>query len=71
MVGKNITFGLLIVLGFSLSGCSIFTIGAEASYCVENGADYTDAGVCDDPMTIYENRQALADLANHGSCSRR
>ena len=71
MVGKKITFVLIVTLAFLLSGCSVFTIGAEASYCVEHGADYTDAGVCDDPMTIYENRHALADLANHGSCSRR
>jgi len=70
MVGKNITFGLIVVLAFLLSGCSLLIVGKEASYCVENGADYTDAGVCDDPMTIYENRHALADLSNNGNCRR-
>lgn len=61
----------MVILMFLLSGCSLFTVGAGASYCIENGADYTDAGVCDDPMTIYENRHALADLANKSSCARR
>ena len=71
MVGKKKAFVLMVVSVFLLSGCSVFTMGSEASYCIEHGADYTDAGVCDDPMTIYENRHALADLANRGNCSRR
>lgn len=56
-------FGLI-----SLSGCSMMTVGENQSYCVENGADYSDAGLCADPMKIYENRHKLKG-ASFQECS--
>lgn len=58
---------MLLVL--MLSGCSWLTVGKEMTYCAEHGADYSDAGVCDDPMTIYQNRHALSAL-NEKGCRR-
>jgi len=68
MVGKNILLGL--VMAILLSGCSFLTVGYEQTYCAENGADYSDAGVCDDPWTVYKNRHALANLNSSRGCNK-
>ena len=65
MVGKNIILIGMTALWFS--GCSIMTIGHGETYCEERGADYADAGVCDDPWTIYKNRHELSKL-KHSRC---
>ena len=35
----------------------MISLGYEHSYCDEHGFDYTDAGVCGNPMDIYQNRK--------------
>ena len=54
---------LLIITVFSifLAGCSAkdFSLGYEKSYCEEHGCDYTDAGICGDPMEIYKYRKDI------------
>jgi len=67
MDGKKIVFAVVCATLFS--GCSATVIGAEQTYCAENGADYSDAGVCDDLITIYKNRHALAALNSKSKCS--
>jgi hypothetical protein len=61
MKTSKITLTVVILIGiFGLTGCSkMMGIGHEKSYCEENGIDYTDAGVCGDPMTIYKNRKNI------------
>lgn len=65
MDGKKIILGM--VCSFMLNGC-LLTVGYDQTYCEENGADYSDAGVCGDPMEIYENRHALAAASNRKRC---
>lgn len=58
-IGK--IFMILYILLF-LSGCGILSLGYEKSYCEENGFDYTDAGLCGNPMLIYKNRKYINNL---------
>lgn len=58
-IGKIVA--LLYILIFAC-GCSALSLGYEKSYCEENGYDYTDAGICGNPMTIYENRKYINSL---------
>lgn len=59
---KIILLKLFIVLGitFGLTGCSI---GKSRTYCEENGADYSQAGVCDSMLEILENPQQTINKA--------
>ena len=70
MSGKKILFGI-VASAFLFSGCSMMVVGHEKRYCDEHGADYSDAGVCDDVWTIYQNRHALSALASgHCGCKK-
>lgn len=47
-------------LAILVSGCTqMIAIGHEHSFCEENGYDYSDAGVCGDPLMIYKNRKRI------------
>jgi len=47
----------------ALSGCSsMFSVGKEKSYCAEFGCDYTDVGVCANPIEILENKDDLSGI---------
>ncbi len=56
---NTIIFSILLV---SLSGCvsRAFSVGEERSYCQEHGCDYTDVGVCANPIEILENKDDLS-----------
>jgi hypothetical protein len=71
MIGKKMIFiGMFASMLFT--GCTMMTVGKEKTYCQEHGADYSDAGVCDDPWTIYQNRHALSALAmGHCGCRKK
>jgi hypothetical protein len=63
MIGKIIL--ITVVSIFSLSSCSsMLGMGHEKTYCEEHGHDYSDAGVCGDPMQIYKNRKKLIKAIN-------
>lgn len=52
----------IVFVGILLSGCTqVIALGYEKPYCEENGIDYTDAGICGNPMDIYKNRKSLSD----------
>ena len=54
------TILLSIILSIILSGCGVaeyFTLGKNKSYCEEQGCDYTDAGVCENPFDILQNKE--------------
>lgn len=51
----------LILIAFIMifSGCSAkeyFTLGENQSICEEEGCDYSDAGVCLNPIDILKNK---------------
>ena len=47
---------LLFMLAFQ--GCSVLSMGSNKGQCQGN-CDYSRAGVCDDVITIYKNRNSL------------
>ena len=48
--------GVLLTLG----GCAKHMgVGYNETYCEEHGCDYSDAGVCGDPMKIYKYRKYI------------
>lgn len=68
MNGKKIIV-IPLLCAMLLNGCaSMLTVGENQTYCVENGADHTDAGICADPMEIYKNRHSLYGTSS--SCQR-
>jgi hypothetical protein len=58
-------FLLSITTVILLSGCGskFFNIGENKGYCEENGCDYSDAGVCDNPYDILLNKEKAKELA--------
>jgi PBP1b-binding outer membrane lipoprotein LpoB len=48
-----------IIVTLFLNGCvaEYFTLGKNQSYCEEQGCDYADAGVCDSPFNIIQNKE--------------
>lgn len=56
----RLIFSILIAI-LLMNGCSgrFFRVGYEKGYCEEHGYDYSDAGVCGDPMTIYKYRKYI------------
>jgi hypothetical protein len=55
----------ILIIAFS-SGCSVkefFTLGHTQSKCEEEGCDYRDAGVCDSPYNIIQNKSKANKLA--------
>ena len=63
---RSITYKIisLIFLSVLLSGCvsRLFSVGEELSYCQEYGCDYTDVGVCANPLEILENKDDLSEI---------
>lgn len=55
-----------VLLAIILNGCGVadyFTLGKNQSYCEEVGCDYRDAGVCDDPFNIIQNKAEANKVA--------
>lgn len=68
---KMFSMKMLITLGIALvfTGCSI---GKSRTYCEENGADYSQAGVCDSMLEILENpQQTISKAYKNQKCGRR
>jgi len=60
LIFKVFKISMLLAIIIIIGGCSkIISIGYEKSYCEERGIDYTDAGVCSNPMQIYKNRNNI------------
>lgn len=62
----NILTASFIAIFFT--GCveSMFSLGANKSYCEEHGCDYSDAGVCKDPYFVLLNKQNVKAGAYKG-----
>ena len=55
---------LFMMTSFFFAGCSsFFQIGANKGYCEEHGCDYSDAGFCIEPYTMYQNKDSYGDVA--------
>ena len=64
MIGKIILF---VGIFLFTCGCSnIMSMGKNQTYCEEHGFDYSDAGLCGDPMQIYKNRHKIIRQINGG-----
>lgn len=66
---------LLAFVAVFLGGCAeMISIGETKTFCAENGKDFSDAGLCDDPYKIYENAYAISKLNDNSNkenkCSR-
>jgi len=58
----------LIMTIFIMSGCSkYFSIGEEQTYCEEYGCDYTDVGLCANPLEILKHKNELETLRNRSA----
>ena len=56
---------ILIVTILMMSGCSKwFSIGEELTYCEEHGCDYSDVGLCENPIDILKHKNELNILRN-------
>lgn len=55
---------LLIIPLFFLTGCvsRFFSVGEELSRCEEIGCDYTDVGVCANPIEILQKKDNLREI---------
>ncbi|MFA6195372.1 MAG: hypothetical protein WC656_01855 [Sulfurimonas sp.] len=55
---------LFLLVALSFNGCisQAFSVGSEKSYCQENGCDYTDVGLCANPLEILENKSDLSEI---------
>jgi len=67
---------LVLVLSlFFLNGCSsasqFFSVGEEKSRCDEIGCDYTDVGVCANPIEILQNKNDLRELKLRNEIARK
>lgn len=63
MVGRISVF---LVVTFFFSGCSgLIGMGKDKTYCEEHGFDFSDAGLCGDPMEIYKHRKKIIRRVNH------
>lgn len=53
---RGSVFGILITL-FVFCGCQkMIAVGEIETFCQENGSDYSDAGWCESPYEIMQNR---------------
>ena len=58
---NKITFSILMISSFVLSGCSVFAIGQNSGQCESEGCNYSEAGVCNDTITVYLNKRSLVN----------
>lgn len=62
---KIFLLGLAVL---SFSGCTrMIAVGEIKTYCQENGADFSDAGVCGDPYLIYLHSDDIANANNYNN----
>ena len=47
-----------VIASILFQGCTILSIGSNSGQC-EGNCDYSKAGICDDVITIYKNRNSL------------
>lgn len=62
------TFYISLTVLLLLTGCTqkvgeYFSLGSNETYCEENGCDYSDAGVCDTPFNIIQNKAEARKMA--------
>lgn len=55
---------ILLLPIFFLTGCvsKFFSAGEEQSRCEEIGCDYTDVGVCANPIEILQKKDNLKEI---------
>lgn len=55
----------IFIISIMFNGCvaDYFTLGKNKSYCEEHGCDYADAGVCEDPFEIIQNKKKYNKLS--------
>lgn len=57
---KAVIFILASATILLMSGCTkIIAVGDVETYCQENGADYSDDGVCLTPIEVFKNKHEI------------
>ena len=61
MTYRNSKYIALLILIFSLNGCSLLIVGENEGFCAGKSENH---GYCGDPYVIYKNRHIIQSTDN-------
>lgn len=72
IINKTVIIAIVLPT-FFLTGCisQFFSVGVEKSRCDEIGCDYTDVGVCANPIEILQNKNDLRQIKLRNEMARK